>query len=588
MYKDLNLKIGIELHQQLSGKQLFCECSSSLEEENFISQIRRKIRVVFGELGEMDIAGAYEMLRDKEFIYNCYKNETCLVDCDEEPCHIINQDHLKNTLKLAKFLRLQIPSYLCIMRKNVFDGSVSPAFQRTTIVGLESKDSFIETSQGKVKLEQLNLEEDASKIISKENNKIIYSLSRQGIALWELGTDATIKSPSHAVEVAKHLGMIFRSFDCIKRGIGTIRQDVNISIKNGARVEIKGWQDLKTLKLLIENEIQRQVSLIALKNKKIIIEKKEVTNVFKNCKFKIIQKLLEENAIILALKIENFNFKQEICRSKTLGKEIAEYATAYGVNGLIHSDEELKKYNLEVEFQELRELFKAKNNDLILIICEKEKVCKKAMDAVIERLNLIKNGVLEETRIPNYSNATSSYARPLPGSSRMYPETDHPLIKVENLDKLERVILLTEKINLIMKKYNISESLAKEILEEDIEHYLDKNARFRAHCLIEIPKEIKTRFNLDGLKPENIYEVIKRVENNEISKEVIIEVLIDFLKNKRFNFEKFKKKNIDEQEIIKIIQENKNASFNAIMGIVMKKFKGIDTRKLIETIKKNI
>jgi len=208
MYEELGVKIGIELHQQLNGKKLFCDCNCEINEKEILGEIRRRIKTVTGESGETDVAGTYEILRDKEFLYRSYIDESCLVDCDEEPCHYINKDHFNDSLRLALFLKLKIPDYICVMRKNVFDGSVSSGFQRTMIIGLESKDSFIETSKGKVKLEQLNLEEDACKIISKEKGIVIYSLSRQGIPLWELGTDASIKDSEQALEVSKHLGMI--------------------------------------------------------------------------------------------------------------------------------------------------------------------------------------------------------------------------------------------------------------------------------------------------------------------------------------------------------------------------------------------
>ena len=591
MYEELGVKIGIELHQQLNGKKLFCDCNCEINEKEILGEIRRRIKTVTGESGETDVAGTYEILRDKEFLYRSYIDESCLVDCDEEPCHYINKDHFNDSLRLALFLKLKIPDYICVMRKNVFDGSVSSGFQRTMIIGLESKDSFIETSKGKVKLEQLNLEEDACKIISKEKGIVIYSLSRQGIPLWELGTDASIKDNEHAKETASIIGMILRSTEEVKRGIGSIRQDINISINEGARVEIKGWQDLRTFKLLIENEILRQKYFINLKKelKDFILEDKmDVTELFKNCNFNIFKNMIDKNAVVLCLKINDFNnkFKEEICCGKLLGKEIAEYAMAYGVKGMIHSDEDLSKYHLEKEFELLKKKLKANNKDLVLVICEQKDICKKAMDAVIERLKNLKKGVLEETRIPNHKDGTSSYARPLPGRNRMYPETDHPLIEIGDLSGLERVKLLEERIYEVVKKYNLSDNLAKEVIENDYEQYLKNDPKFVAYCLIEIPKEIKSRFGLVGLTVEDILIALTKVDI--FGKERIIDVLVDFLKNKKFDFNKFKIKDIKEKEIIQIIKENKGASFNAIMGKVLERFKDANIKKVIEIIKKNI
>ena len=55
--------------------------------------------------------------------------------------------------------------------------------------------------------------------------------------------------------------MILRSTGKVKRGIGTIRQDVNVSIKGKNRVEIKGFQDVKSMAKIIGKEIERQIKL---------------------------------------------------------------------------------------------------------------------------------------------------------------------------------------------------------------------------------------------------------------------------------------------------------------------------------------
>ena len=182
-YKRLNFHCGIEVHQQLSGEKLFCSCNTNLKEENEEIQIKRKIRAVAGESGEKDTAALYEEARDRTFIYHGYKDEYCLVECDDEPIHNINQEALKTALAVAKLLKLKIPKKLKIMRKIISDGSCVSGFQRLFICGTESKNSYIKTSQGKVKVNLVSLEEDACKIIKSEGNNIHYSLSRVVIPL---------------------------------------------------------------------------------------------------------------------------------------------------------------------------------------------------------------------------------------------------------------------------------------------------------------------------------------------------------------------------------------------------------------------
>jgi glutamyl-tRNA(Gln) amidotransferase subunit E (EC 6.3.5.7) len=59
--------------------------------------------------------------------------------------------------------------------------------------------------------------------------------------------------------------MILRSTGKVKRGLGTIRQDINISIREGARVEIKGVQELDLIAEVVRREVCRQVSLLEIR-----------------------------------------------------------------------------------------------------------------------------------------------------------------------------------------------------------------------------------------------------------------------------------------------------------------------------------
>ncbi|MEK6933199.1 MAG: Glu-tRNA(Gln) amidotransferase subunit GatE [Nanoarchaeota archaeon] len=261
-YKNIGLKVGLEVHQEISGKKLFCSCSTDLKEKNKSIEFMRKIRSSKGETGQLDTASLYEEEKNKEFIYYGYEGEYCLVETDDDPPHEINHDALIVALSVAKLFNLKIPDVLFVMRKVISDGSVVSGFQRSLLVGYGTNESFIETSLGKVRIKDLYLEEDAAKIIKQESNKIYFSLSRAGIPLLEIGTQSDIKTPEHAKETAEKIGMILRSFPNIKRGLGTIRQDVNLSIRNGNRVEIKGFQELRMIPKIIDYEIQRQLNII--------------------------------------------------------------------------------------------------------------------------------------------------------------------------------------------------------------------------------------------------------------------------------------------------------------------------------------
>ncbi|MBI4175885.1 MAG: Glu-tRNA(Gln) amidotransferase subunit GatE [Candidatus Aenigmarchaeota archaeon] len=260
-FKKLGLKCGLEIHQQLDTQhKLFCSCRPQLSKHKPVMTVTRKIRAVAGELGEVDIAAVHEALKDVEFHYQAYPEETCLVELDEEPPHDLNAEALEVGLKIAILLNCEIPDELHVMRKTVVDGSNTTGFQRTVVAGMNG---YVETLSGKVGISSVALEEESCQIISKGRHTVTYGLDRLGIPLIEIGTHPDITTPEQAREVAEKLGMILRSTGKARRGIGTIRQDLNVSIKGGARVEIKGFQELKLIPRTIENEMARQSGLIS-------------------------------------------------------------------------------------------------------------------------------------------------------------------------------------------------------------------------------------------------------------------------------------------------------------------------------------
>ncbi|GBE19532.1 aspartyl/glutamyl-tRNA(Asn/Gln) amidotransferase subunit B [archaeon BMS3Abin17] len=256
-YQKLGFKSGLEIHQQLDTNKLFCNCPSVLRMEEPDFSVKRKLHAVAGEGGEIDIAARHEAEKDKEFIYQGY-DSVCLVELDEEPPHQINSEALKIALRISLLLNAKILPITQIMRKTVINGSNTSGFQRTVLI---AKDGYVETESGRVGIEGIALEEDAAREISKQGKIVVFRLDRLGIPLVEIVTAPDIKSPEQAKEVALHIGDILRSCK-VKRGLGTIRQDVNMSIKRGARMEIKGVQNPDLIVKTINFEIKRQINLI--------------------------------------------------------------------------------------------------------------------------------------------------------------------------------------------------------------------------------------------------------------------------------------------------------------------------------------
>lgn len=257
-YEAIGFKAGLEVHQQLDTKKLFCNCPSVLRQDEPDFIVKRKLHVVAGESGEVDVAAKHEAKRERVFSYEGYNDTTCLVELDEEPPHEINPDALKIVLQIAIFLNAKIFPISQIMRKTVVDGSNTSGFQRSVLI---ARDGWIITKSGRVGIESICLEEDAARIIEKKQESGIFRLDRLGIPLVEIATSPDMKSAEHVKEVALYIGKVLRSCK-VKRGIGTIRQDINLSIKGGNRVEIKGFQEPSMMTKTIDNEIQRQMALL--------------------------------------------------------------------------------------------------------------------------------------------------------------------------------------------------------------------------------------------------------------------------------------------------------------------------------------
>ncbi len=256
-YEKIGFKCGIEIHKQLNTThKLFCNCKARLSKEKPVSEVRRKLRAVAGELGAVDKAALYETGQKKTFIYKIYDKESCLVELDSEPPHSINREALDAILQVALMLDCEIPDEIHVMRKTVVDGSNTSGFQRTAIVGLNG---CLETSHGKIGITNVCVEEESAQILERKKDSVVYGLDRLGIPLVEIGTAPDIKNSEHAKEVAEKLGMLLKSTGKVKSGLGTIRQDVNVSVKQGARTEIKGVQKLNLIPKIIENEIRRQI-----------------------------------------------------------------------------------------------------------------------------------------------------------------------------------------------------------------------------------------------------------------------------------------------------------------------------------------
>ncbi|MGD9911530.1 Glu-tRNA(Gln) amidotransferase subunit GatE [Methanothrix sp.] len=467
-YRALGLVCGIEIHQQLDTRcKLFCSCPTvhrEVEDSNF--EFFRYLRPARSELGEIDRAALEETLVSRRFVYKSY-NTTCLVEADEEPPRELNREALEIALVIARLLKMRIVDEIHTMRKTVIDGSNTSGFQRTAFI---ASSGSIDTSCGPVGIGILCLEEEAARIVEDRGDEVVYSLDRLGIPLVEIGTAPDIVSPQHAREVAQHIGMILRSTGRVKRGLGTIRQDVNVSIAGGARVEIKGVQELNLIERIVELEVIRQVRLLEIRdelrrrNARVCGDVVDATGLFSNTRSKVVAKALKSGGAVLATKLAGFKgiIGKEVQPGRRLGTELSDRAKRAGVGGIFHTDE-LPAYGItEEEVSSLRSLLSCEESDAVAMVAAPPERARKAIEAVIERAREAIAGVPEETRraLPD---GTSEYMRPLPGSARMYPETDVPPVVVnkEMVERLRLPELVVERAERYQREYGLSPEQAR-------------------------------------------------------------------------------------------------------------------------------
>ncbi len=540
------LKVGIEIHQRLaSSTKLFCNCPTEFNGPNGINyteiksknpeeacpvfEFSRRLRPTASEIGKIDKAAMEEFKKAKDFVYLHYPN-CCSIESDSDFPKEINSEALEIALQFAKMLNLQVPDSLHIMRKIVIDGSNTTGYQRTALVGIGSEKSVIQTDYGPVRIGEMQLEEESATMVESKEGKVTYRLDRLGIPLIEVSSKADIWHPMQAKEFSEKLGLLLRSLK-VQRGIGTIRQDVNISIKGGARIEIKGFQDIRSLDKVIENEALRQKDLLKikglLKGKKPEFYAAEMSGFFGNSGSKLLKKLSEGD--LIGLNISGFEgiFKEH-CGKITLGKEIANYAKVFGIGGILHSDEEFSKYGVsQEEYGRIKKELKSKKGDLFLLIGGKK--CRDALELIKKRIAQLPKGIPEETRFVD--GESTRYARKLPGSARMYPEPDLPEVPIRSLFESVKLPKTLEDRAMELAEMGLGAEMAAQIIrsrhltlfEEMIEKY-----RVEPKIIADLILNTKKALERDGraVPKRNIEFALSALEDRKISKKALEEVII--------------------------------------------------------------
>ena len=617
-FEKIGLKVGLEIHQQLNtDKKLFCKCKP-IENDEYTEKFSRSLRTAKSELGKIDPAALFEKAKSKKINYYANSQSSCLVEKDEEPPHDLDHDAKKISLLISSMLESKIFSEIHVMRKTVIDGSNTSGFQRTMLV---SQGGNLKVGEKKIGVQAVCLEEDAAKLLSNEQNETNYSLDRLGVPLVEIALEPVSTKPSKVKEIALTLGRLLRATRTVKRGIGSIRQDVNISVMNSGVVEVKGVQQLDQLEKIIGYEAKRQHGLILiaekLKKLSITITKEDVldvTEIFKDCDSKIIQKALKSNAKIKAIRIRNFSgiFGFEPYPEIRLGKEIGQLVRFFGIGGVFHSDE-LPNYGInDFYVDKVRKHLELADQDGFLIIAGEDSKLDYAVNSIVKRIQDAANGVPAETRAATQDGETV-FLRPRPGASRMYPETDIPSISVmpEEVklarDTANATKSWDESITEIQKNHGLNSQLSEQIFDSEYMEMFEKicenkknSPNFVASILCSSITNLE-RKGLDAmlLKPEHIIESFELLASGKIPKESLEIIFESIMSGKSENvsiaMQSTDVSSMDEAELNgildKVIQNNmdlvKERGEHAVvtlMGIAMKEVRGKASGKMVNDL----
>lgn len=619
-YKEIRLRVGLEVHQQInSEKKLFCDCKPDLFHGDPEIIFLRGLRPTQSELGQIDPAAYFEFKKGFKILYEGNRETACLVEMDEEPPHQLNHEVLKTSIIIALMLGAKPVNEIHIMRKMVIDGSNTTGFQRSSVVALNGE---VKTKDRVIPIIHIGLEEDAARKMIDGQDVTRYRVDRLCIPLVEVATAPVIKEPHEAENVAHAIGKILRATGKAKRGIGTIRQDLNISIYDGSPVEIKGVQELELVSLIVEQEIQRQLNLLKIRD--VLIKRNvresdikdrliDVTQILKGTKCRVIQVALKKEKRVMAVKLPKFEgfLKQELIPNVRFGTELADVAKFWGrVGGIFHSDE-LPAYGVTAEeLDDLKKAVKAKAGDVVVFVAGNTRDSTDALKAVVERARQALKGVPPETRAAK-SDGTTRYTRPRPGAARMYPETDIPPVQIP-LDLVYRLSkelpeLPEHRMKRLMRDYGLNKKLTKQILDSEFNMLFEQviqdnkvSPTFVAVLLTETMKALRR----EGILVENVsetqlQELFHSIGCGEVAKEAAPDIIVWLSKNrggrvkqaiKALDLGMLREPQLERviENLIKqnrkLLLEHAEKAFGILMGLVMKQVRGRSKAEVISEI----
>jgi len=617
-YSALGLRVGLEVHRQLdTSHKLFCDCPTILSTKPPTLTIERRLRPTQSELGQIDPTVLFEFRKGRTIRYEADPETTDLVELDEEPPHRLNEEAIDIALTITALFDARPMDEIHVMRKVVIDGSNTTGFQRTAIISLNGK---LNVDGKEIPIQQITLEEDSGRKTGESKNSVTFRLDRLGVPLIEISTGADINNPEEAGKVAFEIGKMLRATRSVKRGLGSIRQDLNVSIKNGALIEIKGVQELELVAKVIELEVQRQTILLQIRDELRTRSLKptdftdsfvDLTEQLSSSQSKIIQSAVKNGEAVLGTRLAGFKglLKRELMPGIRLGTELAKRAVFWGrVGGIFHSDE-LPGYGItESEVEAIYRRLECGPSDSFVLVADSKENVLDGLKAVVERAKEALTGVPEETRTAN-PDGTTQYMRPRPGPARMYPETDVPPVQISP-ERIKRIAdnlprMPEEVAKELGSKYDVGPKLASELVNSDylgtFEHIVTStkgvSPSFVATVLTGSLRNLeREKIPIENVTDSHLREIFNLVGEDKTAKESVIDIIKWVSSNPnapardalgKLNLEMLTQEQLSEiiSKILEsnrsLVNENRAKALGKMMNLVMAEVRGRANPKLV-------
>jgi len=604
-YDRIGFKSGLEVHQQIkTKKKLFCNCPAGLynRKDDFDAEIIRHMRPTLSELGEYDGTALMEFKTRKQIVYRIKNQTACTYDIDDTPPFPLNREALDIALEISLLCKFNIVGEVHIIRKQYLDGSIPTGFQRTAILGVEGE---IQLRNKKVRLIQLSVEEDSCREISDIGHVRIYQTDRLGIPLIETVTHPDFANPDEVREGAEYIRFLNRSTGKVLTGIGSGREDVNVSCRGGNRVEIKGVSHNKWIPELTHNEAFRQWALLRIRdllNKKVKNQKnwqivwKELDQAEFNFLYPPLASAIQRDLKVTAINLPGIkgilsHFTQP---GKMFADELSDRLKVIACiekPNMTHS-EELEETLTPPQWQKIRTLLVAGGNDAQFILWGPEEDIPTAIETVEERCRLAFEGVPRESR-KSFEDGTTVFERVLPGPDRMYPDTDSAPIPLDDghIDsiKMRLPVDISTRYSQ-MQKWGIPSDTFPYLLRNNLLPLMEKiidnlgiDSRFAGTLFGHTLKHIEGQLSpLTHFSYDKIFELLKFLKEKKIDMALAKKMLPEIYRNPQMEFEsvlttlKFNKAAKDEilekvSYLIKIadrssVSRDKGARIRWIMG----------------------